>query len=141
MEVFVHIRVCPKIYGFFEIFGFYLRTFISNKALASPLLFSLLLMVNAMSEESYEGIPRNQIPWDPKIDSQKCVSCGKCVDFCHMHAFKTVEVNGKKQTEVIPNRCVVFCRGCEDICPAGAISHPNEEKTEALIKELKSGKQ
>ncbi len=90
-----------------------------------------------MSEESYEGISRKKIPWDPKIDYGKCTTCGKCVEFCHMSAFK-FEENGKKRTIVNPHRCVVFCRGCEDVCPQGAITHPDEEKTQEVIDRLKT---
>lgn len=86
-----------------------------------------------MPETEYKGIPRNQIPWDPKIDLSKCTTCEKCVNFCHQKAFKTEEKNGKKTTVVNPNQCVVFCRGCEEICPAGAISHPDEEETQKII--------
>jgi formate hydrogenlyase subunit 6/NADH:ubiquinone oxidoreductase subunit I len=89
-----------------------------------------------MSEDNYEGIPREKISWDPKIDYSKCTTCGKCVEFCHMQAFKTEKNNGKKKTVVQPNRCVVFCRGCEDICPAGAITHPDEEETQKVIDKL-----
>ena len=91
-----------------------------------------------MSETEYEGVPRNKILWDPKIDYTKCISCGKCVDFCHMKAFKTEEKQGKKTTIVNPNACIVFCRGCETICPVGAISHPTEEETQKIIDKLKS---
>jgi len=89
-----------------------------------------------MSEKDFEGIPRNKIPWDPKIDFDKCITCGKCVDFCHTKSFSLEEKNGKKETIVNPNQCIVFCRGCEDICPVGAISHPDEEKTQKLIDKL-----
>ncbi len=89
-----------------------------------------------MPEKIYEGIPRNKIPWDPKIDYLRCTTCGKCVKFCHMKAFKTETINSKKKTIVNPNRCVVFCRGCEDICPKGAITHPSEEETQKLIDKL-----
>ena len=89
-----------------------------------------------MPEEEYEGIPRNKISWDPKIDYDKCITCGKCVDFCHMNAFKFEEKDGKKKTVVTPNSCVVFCRGCEDICPVGAITHPSEEETQKIIDKL-----
>lgn len=91
-----------------------------------------------MPEKSFEGIPRNKIPWDPKIDYEKCIACGKCVDFCHMKAFKFEKKDGKKRTVVKPNRCVVFCRGCEDICPANAIKHPSEEATREIIDKLKA---
>jgi len=89
-----------------------------------------------MSEKDYEGIQRNKIPWDPKIDYDKCITCGKCVDFCHTKSFSLEEKNDKKKTIVNPNQCIVFCRGCEDICPVAAISHPDEEKTQKLIKKL-----
>ena len=94
-----------------------------------------------MSEETYEGIPRNKIPWAPKINYKKCVSCEKCVDFCHMHAFGSEQENGKKKSVVKDqNACVVFCRGCEDICPAGAITHPSEKETRKIIDKLKKAK-
>ncbi len=93
-----------------------------------------------MPEHDYEGIRRTQIPWDPRIDTTKCVTCGKCVEFCHMRAFKLEEKDGKKHVTVKPNRCVVFCRGCEDICPQRAITHPSEEVTRALIDRLKGRK-
>ena len=60
-----------------------------------------------MPEIEYEGVPRNKISWDPKIDHNKCITCGKCVDFCHMNA-KFEEKNGKKRIVVNPNSCVVF---------------------------------
>jgi len=90
-----------------------------------------------MSEETYQGIPRNKIVWYPIIDYEKCNTCGKCVDFCHVKAFGG-EGKGKKKKTVVANQnaCVVMCRGCEDICPAGAISHPSEEETEKSIKKL-----
>ena len=89
-------------------------------------------------EEEYEGIPRNQIPWAPRIDYTKCTSCGKCVDFCHTQTFEFEQENRKRKTVVKDQKaCVVFCRGCEDICPAGAITHPSEDKTRKIIEQLK----
>lgn len=89
-----------------------------------------------MSEETYEGVPRSKIPWDPKIDYDECIACGKCVDFCHVGAYKFEENDGKKKTVVNPNKCIVFCRGCEDICSVGAITHPSEEETQKIIDKL-----
>jgi NAD-dependent dihydropyrimidine dehydrogenase PreA subunit len=98
--------------------------------------------VNDLTKEMFEGIPRNKIPWTPTIDYKKCVSCGKCVDFCHTQAFGFEEKEGEKKTVVKNvNACVVFCRGCEAICPAGAISHPSEEKTQKIIDQLKKKNQ
>jgi NAD-dependent dihydropyrimidine dehydrogenase PreA subunit len=92
-----------------------------------------------MSAETYEGIPRNKIVWHPIINYEKCISCGKCVDFCHAKAFGCEEKEGEKKTVVKDlNACVVMCRGCEDICPAGAITHPSEEETKKLIEKLQT---
>ena len=59
---------------------------------------SKLKEVTKISEETYEGVPREKIPWDPKIDYEKCITCGKCVDFCHVGAFKFEEKDGEKKT-------------------------------------------
>ncbi len=94
-----------------------------------------------MAEKSFHGVRRSQIPWYPIIDYEKCISCGKCVDFCHMKTFGTEEKDGKKKTFVKKlNSCIVLCRGCEDICPAGAISHPSDEETKKLIERLQKAK-
>jgi len=92
-------------------------------------------------EDKFEGVLRNKIPWAPKIDYEKCITCGKCVDFCHNRAFEFEEKEGEKRTVVKhQDACVVFCRGCEDICPAGAITHPSEKKTRRIIEKLKETK-
>ncbi|HEX9262646.1 MAG TPA: ferredoxin family protein [Candidatus Bathyarchaeia archaeon] len=94
-----------------------------------------------MKEETFEGVSRNKILWAPKIDYEKCVTCGKCVDFCHNRVFEFEEKDGKKKTVVKnPKACVVFCRGCEDICPTVAITHPPEKKTQKIIKKLQKAK-
>jgi ferredoxin len=103
-------------------------------------LVIVIKVVKKTAEESYEGVPREKIPWDPQIDYEKCIACGKCVDYCHVGAFKFEEKDDKKKTVVNPNKCIVFCRGCEDICPAGAISHPSEEETQKIIDKLKKAK-
>ena len=97
-------------------------------------------MVNCISkEEEFEGVPRKKIPWYPTINYEKCVSCGKCVDFCHAQSFGFEEKDEKKKTVLKNlNACVVMCRGCEDICPAGAITHPSEEETKQLIEKLQN---
>ena len=90
-----------------------------------------------MSEKTYEGIPRNKIVWHPIINYEKCTACGKCVDFCHTQSFG-FETKGRKKKTVVKNlnACVVLCRGCEDICPAGAITHQSEEETKQSIAKL-----
>ena len=94
-----------------------------------------------MSEREYDGIPRSKIPWDPIVDYERCITCNKCVEFCHVGAFAIKKEEGNRKTVVKPNKCIVFCRGCEDICPTKAITHPSEKQTQKIIDKLKTKKQ
>jgi NAD-dependent dihydropyrimidine dehydrogenase PreA subunit len=88
-------------------------------------------------EETYEGIPRNKIPWHPKIDYDKCINCGKCIEYCTLGVYE-LEKKGKKRPVVKnPTFCVVLCTGCEEICPCDAIRFPSKEETEKIIKKLR----
>ena len=91
-----------------------------------------------MSEETWHGIPRSEIPWHPTIDYKKCVSCGKCVEYCKLGTYE-FEENKSKRTPVVknPNNCVVLCNGCDEICPAKAIKHPSKIETRKLIRKLR----
>ena len=90
-----------------------------------------------MSEETWHGIPRSKIPWHPMIDYEKCISCGKCVDYCKLGVYEFEEKEGKKRPFVRnPNNCVVLCIGCQEQCPADAITHPSKEETRKIIREL-----
>jgi NAD-dependent dihydropyrimidine dehydrogenase PreA subunit len=72
------------------------------------------------------------------IDYEKCVSCGKCVNYCKLGTYTLEEKEGKK-TPVVKNpyNCVVLCNGCDAICPVGAITHPSKRETRELIREMR----
>lgn len=91
-----------------------------------------------MPEETWHGIPRNKIPWYPMINYEKCVSCGKCVDYCTLRTFEFENKNGKKRPIVKnPNNCVVLCTGCDEICSSGAVKHQSKQETRKIIKKLR----
>jgi NAD-dependent dihydropyrimidine dehydrogenase PreA subunit len=91
-----------------------------------------------MPKGTYPGVPRNKIPWYPTIDYEKCISCGKCVDYCKLGAYEFEENQVKKRSVVKnPNNCVVFCTGCEEICPVGAIKFPSKKGTREIIRKLR----
>lgn len=59
-----------------------------------------------------------QDAWYPLLDSQKCVNCGKCHDFCLFGVY-TME-----QGEVCvanPTNCKNNCPACARVCPVGAV--------------------
>lgn len=93
---------------------------------------------NKLSEETFHGIPRSKIPWYPAIDYEKCINCGKCVDYCKLGTYEFEEKDGKKRPIVEnPYNCVVLCTGCDSVCPVGAIKHQSKGETREIIKKLR----
>jgi len=91
-----------------------------------------------MPEDTFHGISRSKILWHPTIDCEKCINCGKCVDYCKLGVYELEAKQGKKRSVVKhPNNCVVLCAGCQEICPAGAITHPSKTETRELIRKLR----
>lgn len=89
-----------------------------------------------MSEETYMGIPRREIPWLPIIDYEKCDLCDgdpQCLKFCPHGVF---EVDGKQKKLVVenPDNCVVFCRSCRKVCAPDALNFPSKPKVLKIIK-------
>lgn len=92
-----------------------------------------------MTEQTWHGIPRDKIPWHPTIDYEKCISCGKCVEYCKLGTYEFDEKDGKKRSVVKnPNNCVVLCSGCDSICPVGAIKHPSKKEFQEKLRELRT---
>jgi NAD-dependent dihydropyrimidine dehydrogenase PreA subunit len=89
-----------------------------------------------MTKHTYKGIPREKIPWYPSIDYNKCSSCGKCVDYCKLGVY-IFDKKSNRPTIVNPFNCVVLCKGCQDICPSNAISHPPRKTTVELIRKIR----
>lgn len=69
-------------------------------------------------------IPREEIPWFPSIDKNKCDGCKVCFDFC---SYGVYEWDDKKDIAVVinPYNCIVGCNYCENMCKPCAISFPD----------------
>ncbi|MCW3995075.1 MAG: ferredoxin family protein [Candidatus Bathyarchaeota archaeon] len=91
-----------------------------------------------MSENTFHGVPRSNIPWYPTINYEKCLSCGKCVKYCKHDVYGFEEKQGKKVPFVKnADNCIVYCNGCDAICASGAISHPSKMETGRIISKLR----
>lgn len=57
---------------------------------------------------------------NPKIDSNKCDNCGKCIELCPMGVFAKEEGEEGKVVVKKPQECI-GCKACEVQCPKEAI--------------------
>lgn len=89
-----------------------------------------------MSDATFMGVPRDQIPWFPMIDYAKCNFCMECDTFCPHRVFERRE-GDRKLVVANPTNCVVFCRACAKACGPDAISFPGKPETIALIKRIR----
>ncbi|MHA2400788.1 MAG: indolepyruvate ferredoxin oxidoreductase subunit alpha, partial [Promethearchaeota archaeon] len=73
--------------------------------------------------------------WKIKVDHDKCVGCGECVEICPFNFRKVVD--GK--VSVDPDQCI-GCGRCLKICPEEAISVDVEdpEYLERFIAKIES---
>jgi NAD-dependent dihydropyrimidine dehydrogenase PreA subunit len=86
-------------------------------------------------EESFKGIPRDEIPWFPKVDHSKCSGCTSCIEFCAQGVFYFAE--GRSHV-VRPYGCIVGRSSCRSFCPEQAISFPTQAELRESMKNLKT---
>lgn len=73
---------------------------------------------------TWQGIPREQIPWFPTVSVQLCNGCGKCIEICPKEVFKMTE---EQVVEVVePFACIVGCCFCKSACDPQAILMPQK---------------
>ena len=54
-----------------------------------------------------------------RVDHEKCIACGTCVEICPMDVFRQDEASGQSLVRY-PRDCQT-CYSCELECPASAI--------------------
>jgi NAD-dependent dihydropyrimidine dehydrogenase PreA subunit len=73
---------------------------------------------------NWKGTPRENIPWQPTVDSGKCVGCKACFEFCSHSVYSWDELIDKPVVAE-PFQCIVGCSSCRDQCEVTAISFPS----------------
>lgn len=90
------------------------------------------------SRGTWEGSPREEIPWFPRILDDLCDGCQLCLKFCTFGVYEYDEkIN--KVIVVNPFNCVVGCSGCAPQCKPKAIVFPPVEILEAFRRGCRSG--
>ena len=58
--------------------------------------------------------------WYPVIDAGLCTACGACIEKCKNGVFDKKLV---QPTVIYPDGCITNCRGCQKLCPSGALGY------------------
>lgn len=82
----------------------------------------------------FTGVKRNEINWNPTIDSKKCVRCGMCMN-CGKNVFGW-DSNGKAEVQN-PLACVVGCSTCANLCLGKAIIFPPIDELRTFFRKKK----
>ncbi|MGB9843973.1 MAG: 4Fe-4S dicluster domain-containing protein [Caldisericia bacterium] len=80
----------------------------------------------------WHGVPRDAIPWYPTVDEEKCIGCGLCFVTCGRNVYEMVN---KKAKVASPYDCLVGCSTCATVCPVSAISFPDKNMVQKVLKE------
>ena len=90
--------------------------------------------MSAKPKAMWHGIPRDEIPWYPSVDAEKCMGCGLCFVTCGRNVY---EMQGTKSVAVRPYDCMVGCSTCATVCPVQAIHFPERDLIRRLEREHK----
>ncbi len=71
------------------------------------------------------GKPRQEIPWYPRIDYDRCVGCGLCFLTCGGRVVYDWDFEKMRPIVARPYNCMVGCDTCAKLCPRDAIIFPH----------------
>ena len=72
---------------------------------------------------TWQGRPREEIPWYPTIREELCDGCSLCVEFCSFGVYEHDRRSNKVKV-VNPFNCQVGCSMCAMKCKPKAIAFP-----------------
>jgi len=74
---------------------------------------------------TWEGHPREHIPWFPIVSAELCNGCEKCLEVCPKDVFELDEDH--KAVVIEPFLCIIGCCFCKSACDPQAILMPDRE--------------
>jgi len=77
----------------------------------------------AKSLGTWQGVPREEVPWFPTIMEDLCDGCKICLNFCSFGVYEYDEKTNKVKVSN-PYNCEVGCSMCAVKCKPKAISFP-----------------
>ncbi len=82
-------------------------------------------------------IPREKIPWFPKVDYETCIGDQECFKFCRNDVFVWDEENNHPIVKN-PYNCVVGCQACLNVCPTDSLQFPDKDELRATLRRLRA---
>ncbi|MFW5714468.1 MAG: 4Fe-4S dicluster domain-containing protein [Brevefilum sp.] len=79
---------------------------------------------------TWEGHPREQIPWFPTVSAELCDGCGNCLEVCPKDVFE--KTDDGKVAVMEPFLCIVGCCFCKSACDPEAILMPQKEMLDSF---------
>ena len=73
-----------------------------------------------------------------RIDKDKCIGCGKCVEACNFGAI-SLQGEGKEKKAFIEPPLCRDCGACAEVCPVGAISRAPFQESMATTRAWGAG--
>jgi Pyruvate/2-oxoacid:ferredoxin oxidoreductase delta subunit len=57
------------------------------------------LMAKDLTQQTWHGVPRKEIPWFPTVDYDACIGCGLCYLTCGRDVFELDDVNAYQKSK------------------------------------------
>jgi NAD-dependent dihydropyrimidine dehydrogenase PreA subunit len=73
--------------------------------------------------------------WEAEVDSEECIGCEQCLDFCGFEAIEMRNGDGDEKAHVMPEKCL-GCGACVIRCPNGSINFNLVRPPEHIPQEL-----
>ncbi|MEX1125810.1 MAG: ferredoxin family protein [Acidimicrobiia bacterium] len=82
----------------------------------------------------WHGIPREEVPWYPTVDTETCIGCTLCYATCGRNVY---DFDYENHVAVVADsyNCMVGCSTCATVCPSGAISFPSPDLIHRIERE------
>lgn len=82
----------------------------------------------------WHGIPRDQVPWYPTVDTETCIGCTLCYATCGRNVYD-FDYDAHLAIVDDPYNCMVGCSTCGTVCPSGAITFPSADLIHRIERE------